>query len=323
MHRTRSLRRWRSLHRTVGLVVPSAAVAVALALVPSALSSRVSGAVSTTTNPSYDNGGTGNPALCANGQGNTTPAINCNLYAAKQYVWISGLPGPAALANGTYFFVVLVPGGQNRDVADGSPKNLSSPYDPYTDREFSVANGVITNLGPHVYDPSTNLLRLYPYADTTNPGGEYDVAVCKLGPGDTSATVGPSACKHDNFKALNAQPGVTPELTTRIFDDGADQGIEGTAPPGIVVRDTAFVAAPNGVPTGTVSFTWFTSVDCTGPAANAGTASVDSTGFADGSTPEGPLAAGDYSFIAHFTSSLQSQWTDADSACETLHVAGF
>jgi hypothetical protein len=311
------------LHGTAGLAVLGAAVAVALALVPSALSGRVSGAISTTTNPSYDNGGTGSPVLCSNGPGNTTPSINCNLYTAKQFVWLSGLPAGATLADGRYFFVVVAPGGQNGGVADGSPKNLSSPYDPYTAREFSVSNGVITNLGTHVYDPVTNLLRVFPYADTPNPGGEYDLAVCRLGPKDTSATVNPSDCKHDNFNAQQQQQaGVTPELTTTILNDINGLPFEGSAAEGAVVHDVAALAPTSGgIPTGTVSFTWFASIDCTGPGTNAGSAAVDGSGSADGSVPEGPLAAGDYSFVAHFTSS-SLQWTNADSTCEPLHVEG-
>jgi hypothetical protein len=200
MARREGQRRWRSLRGTAGLVALAATIAVGLAFVPGALGHPVTGAFSTTTNPAFDNGGTGSPVLCENGPGNTTPSVNCNIYTDKKYVWISGLPGPADLADGTYFFVVLVPGGQNNDVADGNPKNLSSPYDPYTNREFIVSGGTITNLGSHTYDPLNNLLNLFPYADTTNPGGEYTVGVCMLGPDDTSATVNPDDCKYDNFK---------------------------------------------------------------------------------------------------------------------------
>ncbi len=227
---------------------------------------------------------------------------------------------------------MVAPGGQNRGLADGSAKNLSSPFDAYTDREFGISNGVITNLGTHVYDGAANLLQLFPYADTPNAGGEYDVAVCRLAPGDTSATVSPSDCKHDNFKAQrSAVPAATPELDTAIINDLTGMPVEGSVADGAIVHDVAAVtggvvpalaAGSSAVPAGTVSFTWFTNNDCTGTGTPAGSVVVDSAGFADGSVPEGPLPAGDYSFVAHFTSSSPSEWTDADSACEPLHVEG-
>src|SRR5919197_5120457 len=77
---------------------------------PSVLAGNpVTGAVSTTDNTNVTQ-------ACLNGP---TPATNCNIYGAKEDVWLSGLPVSAALGAGSYFLVVLDPGGQ-RDPNDGS-----------------------------------------------------------------------------------------------------------------------------------------------------------------------------------------------------------
>jgi hypothetical protein len=76
---------------------------------------------------------------------------------------------------------VLSPGGQS-DPNDGSAKNLSSPNDSATNREFSSnGSGGITPLSStHAYDGANNVIQLAPYDDTPNPGGVYILAVCKI-----------------------------------------------------------------------------------------------------------------------------------------------
>jgi hypothetical protein len=68
-----------------------------------------------------------------------------------------------------------------------------------------------------------------------------------------------------------------------------------------------------------VSFTFYRTVDCTGPAEAAGSAAVDpSTGIAHPSASEGPLAPGSYSFTAHYSG--DATYAPADAACEPLRV---
>ncbi len=160
----------------------------------------VSGAVFTTTNPAVDNS-TGTTNLCLNGgtgpnDPNVVPAIDCNIYTGKDYVWLTGGPGPSALADGTYFFAVLVPGGQPNP-NDGGEKNLADlpSGDAYTNREFTVTDGTIGYSGTH--DFANGEIRLMPYDDTTNPGGVYIMATCSLAKG---YPVNPSDCKYDAFK---------------------------------------------------------------------------------------------------------------------------
>jgi hypothetical protein len=197
------MRRKSGVRRRGGLAVAAALVIAVVLGVPAALGAY------TTTNPAVDSG-----VVCLNGN----PAVNCNIYTAKQYVWMNGGPVSAALGAGTYFFAVMVPGHQN-DPNDGSTGNLSSPNDSYANRTFSVdANGVVTYTGngpseiPHDFDSANNKIRLMPYGDTTNGGGVYIMDVCKLsdvtdaGPGDITYPVVSNACKKDAFRAPTDAP---------------------------------------------------------------------------------------------------------------------
>jgi hypothetical protein len=175
----------------------------------------VTHAVSTTTNVAAT---TGNGA-CLNGPATGDP-VNCNIYSSKEDVWFSGLPNSAALGDGTYFFSVQVPGGQP-DPNDGGAKNLSNS-DAYSDRSFSIAGGTITNLGTHAFQ--NNELQLFPYDDTTNPGGVYILAVCKID-GASSYPVAANDCKYDAFKVQTGTetPSADPLTVTKdangSFDD--------------------------------------------------------------------------------------------------------
>ncbi len=159
---------------------------------PASANQPVTGAAFTTVNEHVDGAG-----HCLNGD----PAVNCNIYDGKQYVWLSGGPLAADVGAGNYFFAVLVPGGQ-ADPNDGTPKNLSSPNDDYTNRTFSVdGSGAVSYSGSHPFD--SNKIRLMPYNDTSNPGGVYIMAICSLANG---YPVNPSSCKYDAFKVQVGTP---------------------------------------------------------------------------------------------------------------------
>ncbi|HXI95060.1 MAG TPA: hypothetical protein VNG04_02940, partial [Candidatus Acidoferrum sp.] len=178
------MRVWFGLRLSLGIagvVIAAAAALVTASAAPAAPAPN--GAAFTTTNPAADNGSTGTPTLCLNGNPGTSgpnyiPAINCNIYTKKSYVWLSGGPGPSHLSDGTYFFAVLVPGGQP-DPNDGGVKNLSdttcAPYtcpaanadlspipsgDSRANRTFTISDGVISYSGSH--DFSGNEIRLFP-----------------------------------------------------------------------------------------------------------------------------------------------------------------
>ncbi len=117
----------------------------------------------------------------------------------------------------------------------------------------------------------------------------------------------------------------TTGLTTTIIDDTAGGPVEGAVDAGDTVHDTGTVwslGGSNGAPQGTVFFTFFANDVCSGAGVDAGSVAPDASGFADGSTPQGPLAPGGYSFNAHFVSADPSMWTDAFSDCEPFYVQG-
>jgi hypothetical protein len=152
------------------------------------------GAISTTTNVGAGTGACVHPGLTVSDPDPT----NCNTYAAKEDVWLSNLP--QALPDGTYYFAVLVPGGQT-DPNDGSPQLLST--DAHTNREFTVSGGVVSTSGTHAV--VGNKVQLADFGDTTNGGGVYVAAVCSA---DSYPAAG-GDCKYDAFK-------VGPSTTTEI-----------------------------------------------------------------------------------------------------------
>jgi hypothetical protein len=212
------------LRTRAGLLTLLAAAVTALAVfVPGA--GAVSGAVFTTFNGAVDGSG-----HCQNS------AINCNIYDGKDFVWLNGGPANNKLSPaGQYFFAVLVPGGQPTP-NDLGAKNLSDDFDNYTNRTFTVGpSGEVTAYsGTHDLDsgvgaagsrlgtPNGNppLIRLMPYADTTNPGGVYIMAVCYLGPEGTSYPVEPRNCKYDAFKVNESVP--TPTASDLVPTKNAD-----------------------------------------------------------------------------------------------------
>lgn len=164
------------------------------------------GAAFTTVNEDVD--GTGH---CQNGN----PAVNCNIYDGKEFVWMNGGPVAAALDDGQYFFAVLAPSGQS-DPNDGTADNLSDDFDSHANRTFSVSGGAVSYSGSHDFDD--NKIRLMPYADTPNPGGVYILAICALAHG---YPVRPSDCTFDAFKIQEQQVVHAAPLTITKDANGA------------------------------------------------------------------------------------------------------
>jgi hypothetical protein len=186
------------------------ALVVPLLALTASSASATTGAVSTTDNAGYVGPNSYVNQQCANGNG-----INCNIYEEKPDVWLSGLPDSAHLNDGTFFFAVLDPGGQ-QDPNDGTSGNLSNS-DSYSDRSFTLSGGVITNIGTHAFD--SNKLQAFPYDDTSNPGGVYILAVCQYDPeatvGDPPPGVDPSDCKYDAFKVRSGAPAAEDLVVTK------------------------------------------------------------------------------------------------------------
>ncbi len=112
-----------------------------------------------------------------------------------------------------------------------------------------------------------------------------------------------------------------PSTTVTQIHNGNDHTTLVTAVPlGSTVHDQATVAGSGfGTPTGSVTFTWFTSANnCTGNSLPAGTVNL-ANGVADPSTAFGPLAAGNYSFLAHYNG--DAHYSASDATCELLAVS--
>jgi hypothetical protein len=187
-----------------------------LGLTGNPLFAAPSGAAFTTFNvdPTSDSGVTGG---CLDNQ----TGINCNHYEKKRQVFMSGGPIAAGLEDGDYYFAVLVPGFQNDGFDDEKNGNLSD-YKASIDkkngsvsgaglgddkacRTFKVYNHNIVITG-NDYNTSgcshslgkqktsgRDIIQLWPYDNTTNPGGVYILAVCQVNAAD------PSQCKYDAF----------------------------------------------------------------------------------------------------------------------------
>jgi hypothetical protein len=181
-------------------------------------------------------------------------AVNCNIYGAKEYVWLNGGPLSAMLPNGDYFFAVLVPGGQPNP-NDGGAKNLSDDYDLYTNRTFTVTGGSLAYSGTHWLDdgesgPKPNgkppYIRLFPYTDTTNNGGVYTIAVCSLANG---YPVVPKDCKYDAFKVKKGKMDYSFFLSGRKFEDLYADGVNDTGDPGLASWNITITGTgPDGNP---------------------------------------------------------------------------
>lgn len=135
--------------------------------------------------------------------------IDCNNYATKDSVYMSGGPTAGGLSNGDYYFSVLVPGSQNGGFVDGADGNLSDTTagatagdlgsgDAASNRTFTVTDQQISSYsGDHLMGTSPNgrdIIALSPYDDTSNAGGVYILAICQVGA--TSS----SQCKYDAFR---------------------------------------------------------------------------------------------------------------------------
>lgn len=155
-------------------------------------------------------------------------SVNQNLYDLKEDVYLNGGPGhgagsnsPGLDPNGIYVFKVTTPNG-----------DLLST-DPAECRQVNVVGGVITGVvGPACsHNEGDDLgaagkpVQLFPYNDTTNPGGEYKVwltplasYVCPLS--EVTCSEGKdgfinSESKTDNFKVGSEVPD---EIDTRFHD---------------------------------------------------------------------------------------------------------
>src|SRR5207245_8742497 len=110
----------------------------------------------------------------------------------------------------------------------------------------------------------------------------------------------------------------TPVVRTEIRD--VNNGpVVATASAGIIVHDYATVSGGGPTPTGTIDFTFFTaSAACSGASSTESGVALTPGGGVANPGPHGPLAAGSYSFLAHYGG--DTLYAPADSLCAPLEV---
>jgi hypothetical protein len=128
------------------------------------------------------------------------PAINCNAYDGKDFVWLNGGPLTALLGDGDYFFAVVKSGGQsNPNDTQATNDNLLS-NDSYVERSFSISGGVFSYSGNHDADGAK--VRLAPYDTTSHV---YHLMICALNSDLTQPDK--KSCKSDAFKVKEGEGG--------------------------------------------------------------------------------------------------------------------
>ncbi len=109
----------------------------------------------------------------------------------------------------------------------------------------------------------------------------------------------------------------TPSPTT---DTRNASGISGlTFAASTTVHDTATITGSVGTPTGSVVFDYFTNGTCSAPTSSTSAAIPLVNGFADGTSfAQGPLAAGQYSFLAHYSG--DNNYNPSTASCEPFTI---
>ena len=165
-----------------------------------------------------------------------------------------------------------------------------------TDTSFEITFNVTPAAAGTLINPATTCK-----VDPSNSTPETD---------DTNNLCGPDTVIVDN---------ATPTVTTDIHNVNHDIVI--SVLKGALVHDSASVlglSSPFSVPGGTIDFTFYPTIDCSGTGAASGSGIALSGGVAHPSSSQGPLSGGSYSFKAHYSGDLN--YLAADGPCEPLFV---
>jgi hypothetical protein len=258
------------------------------------------------------------------------------------------------LAAGSYSFRANYPGDSNYNavlsacepltVNKATPTNVTEIHEG-TDHGTAVTS---VDLGATVHDqatvtgiaafaPTGNVtFTFYTSGDCTTGGSASGVVALAGNPGvaHPSTSQGPLAAGSYSFRAnypgdsnYNAALSACEPLTVNRADSSTATTIHNAAHTpvtsvnaGDTVHDQASVSDTNASfdPTGNVTFTFYTTANnCTGPSVAAGVVAL-AGGIAHPSDPQGPLAAGAYSFRASYSG--DSNFNGSTSDCEPLEV---
>ena len=139
----------------------------------------------------------------------------------------------------------------------------------------------------------------------------------------TSIVSGCSSATNNSQATASAAINPIPTTTTTSINSGGVGGVSAVAA-GSSVTDSVTVANTiqnQPPPTGNVTVSFYGTIDCSGnPLDAASTDPLDGNGQALNVHPEGPLAAGLYSYQAVYPGSSDGAYTGSTGACEPLRV---
>ena len=227
----------------------------------------------------------------------------------------------------------IVPGTMAYQLQQDVVSGGSIPSSASSGIQFDVSatsNNVVLSWGGHIASRfEWGFLNGSPLSAGGISGSPYHmrlIGACNNSPLSNPCTTGGNQDRSLSAAAVIAPE--TPTVTTAVhLGSNHTTDIQNTViPAGSTVHDSATVGATptNGTPTGNVSFTFYNNGTCEGTGTPAGTVSLNASGVADPSNSEGPLAAGSYSFKAHYVSNNTAKWTDSDPAtdpCEPFTAA--
>jgi Bacterial Ig-like domain (group 3) len=147
-----------------------------------------------------------------------------------------------------------------------------------------------------------------PQSNFTGPLAAGSYSFQAIYSGDTNYNGSISACEPFSLAKASTQ------TATSVVNESGGTSV------GASFHDTATVTGQqaNIVPTGTVTYSFFTNGGCTAPPASTQTVTLNANGTVPDSASTGPLAAGDYSFQA--TYSGDPNYLGSTSACEPFSV---
>src|SRR5262249_1235465 len=112
----------------------------------------------------------------------------------------------------------------------------------------------------------------------------------------------------------------TPTAATTVINDTTHTGPAVTDPIGSTYHDTTTLTAGSSlIPTGTVTYSFFTNGTCASPATSTQDVTLNANGTVPNSSSTPPLAAGAYSFPAPHPA--DPNFNPAPSPCEPFTIA--
>jgi hypothetical protein len=144
--------------------------------------------------------------------------------------------------------------------------------------------------------------------------GSYSFEAIYSGDGNYAGST--SAC--EPFSVVKAPT----SISTVVFNAGTNAPWAGTEQTGASAYDTSSLSGKQDsiVPSGTVTYNFFTNGSCTNPAASSSAQTVTVTGMVPNSSTQSNLAAGSYSFDAVYSG--DGNYTGSTSGCEPFSVSG-